>query len=354
MSDETWRAIPTFEGIYEVSDLGRVRSLDRRVTQGNGKTISARGRELKVLTQADGYRYVYLSREGKLAKCNVDDVLREVFGEDVTAAIGEALAGEAPPVGGELVPFDFDAHQVRVLIDLDGNPWWVAADVCEVLGIANVGDAVSRLSVEDVGTADVLTRGGRQQMKIINESGLYDLILDSRKPAAKRFRRWITAEVIPSIRRTGSYGAAPVPALPQTFADALRAYAAEVEAREAADAARELANAKVLELEPAAEQFHRWQTSEDTVYVVEWAKTIGLTQSKAYEALRELGVLFKQRADGGTGAAFNVPKRGWEQYFEIVTEYLSGPRQYIKVPKITAEGQVVLAELLMENGWIAP
>lgn len=247
----------------------------------------------------------------------------------------------------ELVPFNFDDHQVRVIVDLYGVPWWVAADVCAVLGIANARDAMTRLDTDDVGSTDVVDSAGRRNpnTKIINESGLYDLILDSRKPAAKRFRRWITSEVIPSIRRTGSYTA--LPTVPQTFAEAL-----ELAARQQREI--EGARVQIAELEPAAEQFRRWQLSEDTVYVVEWAKSVGLTQREAFKALRELDVLFKQRSDGGRGAELNVPKVKWQPYFEMVDEWLPGPRRWAKVPKITAEGQVVLAELLVESGWIAP
>ncbi|MEO5376129.1 MAG: Bro-N domain-containing protein [Alphaproteobacteria bacterium] len=90
------------------------------------------------------------------------------------------------------------------------EPWFVAADVCRVLEIGNSRDAVSRLDddekssfLTDVGTADAPVR----KVSIINESGLYSLIMTSRKPAAKRFRKWVTADVLPSIRRTGRYEA---------------------------------------------------------------------------------------------------------------------------------------------------
>jgi phage antirepressor YoqD-like protein len=181
-----------------------------------------------------------------------------------------------------------------------------------------------------------------QDMLIVNEGGLYRLIMRSTKDVAERFQDWVTDDLLPTLRKDGSYSA--VTALPQTYADALRALATEVEARE-------LADAKVAELEPAAEQFRRWQMSEDTVHVVEWAKCIGLTQPEAFKALRELGVLFKQQHEG---VAFNVPKRQWEKYFDLVQEWLPGPKRYVLVPKITSEGQVVLAELLLEHGWIAP
>jgi prophage antirepressor-like protein len=110
-----------------------------------------------------------------------------------------------------LKTFDFDDLAVRT-VTREGAPWFVAADVCRVLDIANDRDATSRLDDDEksgVGIADTRSKGGstqRREMTVINESGLYALILTSRKPSAKRFRKWITAEVIPAIRQTGSYG----------------------------------------------------------------------------------------------------------------------------------------------------
>jgi len=114
----------------------------------------------------------------------------------------------------DIVPFQFENNSVRV-IRRDGTGWFVLADVCQVLEVANHRDAATRLDDDEkdgVGIADTI--GRKQQMTIINESGLYALILTSRKPAAKRFRKWVTAEVLPSIRRTGAYavpGAAVAP-----------------------------------------------------------------------------------------------------------------------------------------------
>ena len=85
------------------------------------------------------------------------------------------------------------------------EPWFVATDVCEALTISNVSDAVGRLDDDERGVGTVDTPGGAQEQTIINESGLYSLILTSRKPAAKAFKKWVTSEVLPSIRKTGSY-----------------------------------------------------------------------------------------------------------------------------------------------------
>lgn len=99
---------------------------------------------------------------------------------------------------------EFNGHTVRMLM-IDGEPWWVAADVCDALEHSNSRMALDRLEPDEKGVSDVYTPGGRQQMAIVNESGLYNLIFASRVEKAKEFRRWVTHEVLPSIRKTGSY-----------------------------------------------------------------------------------------------------------------------------------------------------
>ncbi|WP_281510890.1 phage antirepressor [Corynebacterium belfantii] len=105
----------------------------------------------------------------------------------------------------DLQPFNFRGHDVRVIVSTEGEPQWVGKDVCEVLEIKNHRDALSRLDPEGVGITDVPTLGGSQKMKTVSESGLYELIFQSRVPQAKEFRRWVTAEVLPEIRRHGMY-----------------------------------------------------------------------------------------------------------------------------------------------------
>lgn len=103
-----------------------------------------------------------------------------------------------------IIPFDFETNAVRVVMR-DDQPWFVAADVCRVLEIRNGRDAVSRLDDDEKGVGIVDTFGGEQSLNIVSESGLFALIMKSRKPAAKRFRKWVTAEVLPAIRRDGTY-----------------------------------------------------------------------------------------------------------------------------------------------------
>ena len=93
---------------------------------------------------------------------------------------------------------------IRV-IDQGGEPWFVAADVCRALEIQNHRDVFSRLDDDEKGVALIDTLGGQQKMSTVNEPGLYSLVLGSRKPEAKAFKRWITHEVVPAIRKHGAY-----------------------------------------------------------------------------------------------------------------------------------------------------
>ena len=101
--------------------------------------------------------------------------------------------------------YAFEDNLVRVHSDDNGDPWFVAKDVCGVLGIASHRDATGRLDDDERGSVLVDTLGGQQKMSAISESGVYALIFTSRKPEAKAFRKWVTSEVLPSIRKTGKY-----------------------------------------------------------------------------------------------------------------------------------------------------
>lgn len=197
----------------------------------------------------------------------------------------------------DLTRFTFPdaAKDVRV-IDIDGNPWFVINDVCKILDLTNPRMAAGRLNDNDVSTTYVQDTAGRNQStNITNESGLYDLIIDSRKPWAREFRRWVVTDVIPSIRKTGRYETQP--AIPQSYAEALRAHADAVE----------LAETRRLELEAAApkvEAFDTYLSATGRYTIAQVAKLLGVPEVgpiKLYAFLRARDVLMT----GGTN--HNVP-----------------------------------------------
>jgi len=122
-----------------------------------------------------------------------------------------------------LVSFDFSQKSVRVVL-IDGNPWFVAVDVCSVLELEQVSRALDRLDDDEKQLVDFSTLTNStlvknqqlnpgQKLNVVNESGMYSLVLTSRKPEAKRFKKWITSEVLPTIRKTGSFSFGNMPAM---------------------------------------------------------------------------------------------------------------------------------------------
>jgi prophage antirepressor-like protein len=115
--------------------------------------------------------------------------------------------GTTDPLGGtQVATFVNESGQTIRVEMIDGEPWFVAKDVCDVLDIEKYRDAIARLDDDEKGCPLLMdTPGGKQQLSAVNESGLYNLIFQSRKPEAKIFRKWVTSEVLPTIRRTGRY-----------------------------------------------------------------------------------------------------------------------------------------------------
>lgn len=117
----------------------------------------------------------------------------------------------------DLVKFEFEGKGVRTVLR-DGEPWFVTKDVCEILGIQNHRDALTRIPEKHKGVASTDTLGGIQNLSIISEAGLYRLVLRSDKPQAEPFIDWVTAEVLPQIRKTGRYEAPAASLLPEEIA----------------------------------------------------------------------------------------------------------------------------------------
>lgn len=203
----------------------------------------------------------------------------------------------------DIVPFQFPdtGNPVRAVM-IDGVPFFVAMDVCAVVGIAKHRDAVAQLEDDERASTVVDTPGGPQRMTVVNEAGVYALMLISRSPRVKPFRRWITHEVLPALRRTGSYSVEARPQVPQTYAAALRELADTVE-RAA------IAEARVAVLEPAAESWTTLASAEG-----DWS-----VREAAYILSREHGI------DTGERRLFNT-MRSWRMLDSRDIPYASHQR----------------------------
>ena len=118
-------------------------------------------------------------------------------------------------MSADLIPFSYASTVVRLVV-IRGELWFVLGDLCKVLAIRNARDVAARLADDQKGVVQIDTLGGPQQVNVVNESGMYEVVIRSDKPEAMRFRRWITGEVLPTIRKTGSYSR--YPAHPETTA----------------------------------------------------------------------------------------------------------------------------------------
>lgn len=230
--------------------------------------------------------------------------------------------------------------QIRV-IDQDGEPWFIAADVCRALEIQNNRDALSRLDDDEKGVALIDTPGGQQKMSTVNEPGLYSLVLSSRKPEAKAFKRWITHEVVPAIRKHGAYMTpATVEAVlsdPDTMIRLLQEIKAERQKREALEAKAEADKPKVLFADAVA-------VSGSTVLVGELAKIlkqngVEIGQNRLFGWLRRNGYLIRRQ-----GTDYNMPTQysmelGLFEIKETAVTHSDGHVTVSKTPKVTGRGQ---------------
>lgn len=184
-------------------------------------------------------------------------------------------------------------------VTLEGEPWFVAADVCRALGLGNSSMAVSKLDEDEKGISLIDTLGGEQKLGIVSESGLYALVLSSRKPEAKAFKRWITHEVIPSIRKTGGYIAGQ-----ETMDDdQLLANALMVAQRKIAERNKQLeaANAKIQADAPKVLFAETVQKAEGDILVRQLAKLMvqrgyDTGEKRLYDLLRRDGFVIKANA----------------------------------------------------------
>lgn len=181
--------------------------------------------------------------------------------------------------------FNYQDQQVRTIADENGEPWFVASDLAKILGLKNSRDAIGRLDPDGVGNADIIDSLGRNQVaRTVNESGLYELIFQSRVPSAQDFKRWVTREVLPSIRRTGSYGAPAALSNEEIVARALQITTAQVAALEAT----------VKEQAPKVEFFDDYVSHDDAMTVKDWGAQFGVGERRARELLVDANIIYRK------------------------------------------------------------
>jgi anti-repressor protein len=199
-----------------------------------------------------------------------------------------------------LTPFTYATTEVRTVL-VDGEPWFVAADIAQVLGYSATAAMTRSLDDDEKGMQNLHTLGGEQQFTVISEPGLYEAILRSRVPQAQAFKRWVKHEVLPQIRRTGQFGSQ----LPANFAEALELAAVKVRALEAAEA-------KIASDAPKVEAYDAFMDAEGYYPMEAAARILGYGRNTFFRVLRDAGIL--QRG-------LNLPYRQFDHHFKVTTSY---------------------------------
>ena len=249
-------------------------------------------------------------------------------------------------MNNEIQKFDFKAAVLRTLTDEEGEPWFVAKDVCDILGMSNPSMAVIALDKDEVAQIDPKDYLGsenrsNQAVNIVSEPGLYKLIMRSRKPEAKEFQRWVTHEVLPQIRKTGGY-------IPTSESDSdedimARAVLVAQKTIERKNQQLQAKDAQIKVWEPKARFADAVAASDGTCLVGELAKMLrqngmDIGQNRLFRLLQADGYL------GKSGSNRNVPTQramelGLFRIKETTVTHADGHTTVSRTPKVTGKGQ---------------
>ena len=241
-------------------------------------------------------------------------------------------------------------------VEFNGEPWFVGKDVAKVLGYIDTSDALKKhIDEEDKLSRCFADSGQSRKMYIINESGLYSLILSSKLPTAKAFKRWVTSEVLPAIRRTGGY----IPTTPQMseqeiMAKAVQISMATIAQQKDAILALESRNAIqeqiIHEMQPKADYTDMILQSKSVVNINQIAKDYGMTAQEMNKILHEIGIQYKQ---GGQWLLYKkYHSNGYTHSETFNITHRDGTPDVVMNTKWTQKGRLFLYEKLKEFGYL--
>lgn len=245
-------------------------------------------------------------------------------------------------MNNEIQRFDFKGASLRTLTDEAGEPWFVAKDVCDILGLENSRKATTDLDDDEKNTVTISDGiAGNPNKTIISEPGLYRLVMKSRKPEAREFRRWVTHEVLPQIRKTGGY----IPTSESDSDEDIMARAVLVAQRtiERKNQQLQAKDEQIKVLEPKARFADAVAASDGTCLVGELAKMLrqngmDIGQNRLFRLLQADGYL------GKSGSNRNVPTQramdlGLFRIKETTVTHADGHTTVSRTPKVTGKGQ---------------
>ena len=258
-------------------------------------------------------------------------------------------------MSNELQVFTNSSFGTIRTLTIDNEPWFVGKDIAAALGYGagkSLANAVAKhVDDEDKGVTEMMTPGGKQKIVIINESGLYSLVLSSKLPTAKAFKRWVTSEVLPSIRKHGAYltpeKIEEVLLSPDTLIKLATELKAEREARKHAELEVDRAKQVIVELKPKADYANLILSNDNTVPITVIAKDYGMSAQVFNEMLHELRVIYKLREQWVLYAEYQNKGYTHSKTFHFTR---SGGRHDCKMQtEWTQKGRLFLYQLLKKH-----
>lgn len=248
--------------------------------------------------------------------------------------------GAEPSLNGSVQIFSNNEFgQVRTTMDENGEPLFCLKDVCNVLELDS-SQVQKRLDDGVCTIHPILDSLNRvQNTNFVNEDGLYDVILDSRKPSARKFRKWITSEVLPSIRKTGSY-------VPRNFREALVMALEAEDRRIAAEQKAAQLTEKIVEFAPKVDNYEQFLAIDDSITVSCVAKKFGMSAIKLNRILKDQGVQYKPK-----GRSFWLPKQGYEDWFMVKDVPYDKETRLTNQARVTPLGEEKIKEILVRLGY---
>ncbi len=234
-------------------------------------------------------------------------------------------------------------------VEMNGEPWLVGKDVAQALGYSNTKDALSRhVDPEDKRGSRITTPSGVQEMTIINESGLYSLVLSSKLPGAKKFKRWVTSEVLPSLRKHGLYAADELLNNPDLVIQAMEALKDERAKNKALETENAQQRQVIGELQPKADYTDRILKSKGVVPITAIAKDYGMSGKEMNKLLHRLGVQYRM---GNMWLLYSRHHgKGYTHSETFEFTHSDGIPDVNMTTKWTQKGRLFLYQLLKENG----
>lgn len=265
----------------------------------------------------------------------IKDIVTEVNGNDDKSFSEKKVLDVNNQKAVSMQGFVFADQTIRVEM-INGEPWFVAKDVCDILGIKNSRHALILLDADEKGVILTDTPGGKQGMATVNESGLYSLIMNSRKPEAKAFRKWVTSEVLPAIRKDGGYMIAKPEETPEELAlRAITVLQATVERQKAMLA---VATPKAAALDILAEK-------AGSYCITDAAKLLQIRPSELFDYLQSHGWIYRRMSSNEyIGYQRHLVNGDLEHKVTTITTNFGEKSRY--QVRVKHKGLTVLARLL--------